>query len=204
MLDISSTILAKSNQLNAEDLMSGPKVLKITNVDLDMSQKQPVSVHYEGGEGRPFKPCKGMRNVLSSLWSPDASQWIGRSVRVYMDPTAVFQGKETNGTRINGASDIECNKNVTISESRYRKVTYLVEKIEAVEQKQRPVWPDDKFNAVFEKMKLSIETGKADAPKIIAHLQKTADVTDAQKARLEAVTLATDQSDDEFFNEGVE
>ena len=51
-------------------------------------------------------------------------------------------------------------------------------------------------------MKLSIETGKADAPKIIAHLQKTADVTDAQKTRLEVVTLATDQSDDEFFNEG--
>tara|TARA_R110000737_G_scaffold338808_1_gene360186 strand:- start:410 stop:1021 length:612 start_codon:yes stop_codon:yes gene_type:complete len=203
MLDVSSTILSKSDQLNASDLIGNEMILTVSGVHLVSSPDQPMIINYIDDDGRPYKPCKSMRRVLVGLWGKDASQWIGRSVGVYNEPSVKWAGKEEGGVRIKSMSHIDKNKSVTTSESKHKKTTYLISVLQ-VEQKQREVWPDDKFNAVFEKMKLSIETGKADAPKIIAHLQKTADVTDAQKARLEAVTLATDQSDDEFFNEGGE
>ena len=203
MLDVSSTILSKSDQLNASDLIGNEMILTVSGVHLVSSPDQPMIINYIDDDGRPYKPCKSMRRVLVGLWGKDASQWIGRSVGVYNEPSVKWAGKEEGGVRIKSMSHIEKNKSVTTSESKHKKTTYLISVLQ-VEQKQREVWPDDKFNAVFEKMKASIETGKADAPKIIAHLQKTADVTDAQKARLEAVTLATDQSDDEFFNEGGE
>ena len=201
MLDVSSTILSKSDQLNASDLIGNEMILTVSGVHLVSSPDQPMIINYIDDDGRPYKPCKSMRRVLVGLWGKDASQWIGRSVGVYNEPSVKWAGKEEGGVRIKSMSHIDKNKSVTTSESKHKKTTYLISVLQ-VEQKQREVWPDDKFNAVFEKMKLSIETGKADAPKIIAHLQKTADVTDAQKAKLEAVTLATDQSDDEFFNEG--
>ena len=203
MLDVSSTILSKSDQLNASDLIGNEMILTVSGVHLVSSPDQPMVINYIDDDGRPYKPCKSMRRVLVGLWGKDASQWIGRSVGVYNEPSVKWAGKEEGGVRIKSMSHIEKNKSVTTSESKHKKTTYLISVLQ-VEQKHREVWPDDKFNAVFEKMKLSIETGKADAPKIIAHLQKTADVTDAQKAKLEAVTLATDQSDDEFFNEGGE
>ena len=203
MLDVSSTILSKSDQLNASDLIGNEMILTVSGVHLVSSPDQPMIINYIDDDGRPYKPCKSMRRVLVGLWGKDASQWIGRSVGVYNEPSVKWAGKEEGGVRIKSMSHIDKNKSVTTSESKHKKTTYLISVLQ-VEQKQREVWPDDKFNAVFEKMKLSIETGKADAPKIIAHLQKTADVTDAQKARLEAVTLATDQSDDDFFNEGGE
>jgi hypothetical protein len=203
MLDVSSTILSKSDQLNASDLIGNEMILTVSGVHLVSSPDQPMIINYIDDDGRPYKPCKSMRRVLVGLWGKDASQWIGRSVGVYNEPSVKWAGKEEGGVRIKSMSHIEKNKSVTTSESKHKKTTYLISVLQ-VEQKQREVWPDDKFNAVFEKMKASIETGKADATKIIAHLQKTADVTDAQKARLEAVTLATDQSDDEFFNEGGE
>jgi hypothetical protein len=203
MLDVSSTILSKSDQLNASDLIGNEMILTVSGVHLVSSPDQPMIINYIDDDGRPYKPCKSMRRVLVGLWGKDASQWIGRSVGVYNEPSVKWAGKEEGGVRIKSMSHIDKNKSVTTSESKHKKTTYLISVLQ-VEQKQREVWPDDKFNAVFEKMKASIETGKADATKIIAHLQKTADVTDAQKARLEAVTLATDQSDDEFFNEGGE
>ena len=203
MLDVSSTILSKSDQLNASDLIGNEMILTVSGVHLVSSPDQPMVINYIDDDGRPYKPCKSMRRVLVGLWGKDASQWIGRSVGVYNEPSVKWAGKEEGGVRIKSMSHIEKNKSVTTSESKHKKTTYLISVLQ-VEQKHREVWPDDKFNAVFEKMKLSIETGKADAPKIIAHLQKTADVTDAQKSKLEAVTLATDQSDDEFFNEGGE
>ncbi len=203
MLDVSSTILSKSDQLNASDLIGNEIILTVSGVHLVSSPDQPMIINYIDDDGRPYKPCKSMRRVLVGLWGKDASQWIGRSVGVYNEPSVKWAGKEEGGVRIKSMSHIEKNKSVTTSESKHKKTTYLISVLQ-VEQKQREVWPDDKFNAVFEKMKMSIETGKADAPKIIAHLQKTADVTDAQKARLEAVKLTADQSDDEFFNEGGE
>jgi hypothetical protein len=75
MVDMSQFIAAKSDQLNADDLMDAPRTITITKVTAAPdAAEQPVSIHYEGGEGRPWKPCKTMRRIMVGVWGKDASQ----------------------------------------------------------------------------------------------------------------------------------
>ena len=53
MLD---TVIPNSQQLNADDLIGGQsRTIKITNVTIAMGE-QPVAIHYEGDNGKPYKP----------------------------------------------------------------------------------------------------------------------------------------------------
>lgn len=94
-----------SQQLNAEDLISGPKVFTIKAVKIDAdAPQQRITIQLEGGF-RPFKPCKTMGRILLSAWGLE-SNWIGRSMRLYRDPSITF-GKETpGGIRISHLSHI--------------------------------------------------------------------------------------------------
>lgn len=199
-LDISHTILTKSDQLNADDLIGNEMIITVTGVKLGGGDDQPLTINYENDNGHPYKPCKSMRKVLAGLWGKDANKWLGQSMQLFNDPSVRWSGKEVGGIRISGLSGIDKAKNISMNESKHKKVTYTIERID-VTPAQRPVWPNDKFNDQFDRMKASIESGKSDAAKIITHLQKTADVTDEQIKRLSEIKLITEQSDDEFFNE---
>ena len=200
MLDVSGTILSKSDQLNASDLIGNEMILTVSNVNLVSSPDQPMVVNWEGDEGRAYKPCKSMRRVLVGLWGKDASQWIGRSIGVYNEPTVKWAGKEEGGIRIKSLSHIDKNKSVTTSESKHKKTTYLISALQ-VEQKQRPVWPDDKFKERLPKIKLAIQGGTSTAEIIITSLMTKADLTDAQINLIGGYSVA-EQTNDEFFNEG--
>ena len=198
MLDISHTILTKSDQLNADDLIGNNMYLKVTGVKLLNSDDQPIVIDYEGGEGRPYKPCKSMRKVLAGLWGTDANQWVGRAMSVYNDPNVKWSGKEVGGIRICGLSHIDKAKSVSMNESKHKKTTYIIEPIK-LEKKQRAVWPDDKFNAQFDKMKVAIETGKSTVESIVGKFQEKADLTDSQIKRLKDIKLI--KSDDDFIGD---
>ena len=200
MLDVSSTILSKSDQLNASDLIGNEMILTVSNVNLVSSPDQPMVINWEGDDGRAYKPCKSMRRVLVGLWGKDASQWIGRSIGVYNEPTVKWAGKEEGGIRIKSLSHIDKNKSVTTSESKHKKTTYLISILQ-VEQKQRPVWPDDKFNEKLPRIKAAIEGGTSTAEQIITSLMTNADLTDAQINIIGGYSVVK-QTDDEFFNEG--
>jgi predicted DNA binding protein len=200
MLDVSGTILSKSDQLNASDLIGNEMILTVSNVNLVSSPDQPMVINWEGDDGRPYKPCKSMRRVLVGLWGKDASQWIGRSIGVYNEPTVKWAGKEEGGIRIKSLSHIDKNKSVTTSESQHKKITYLISVLQ-VEQKQRAVWPDDKFNDQLPRIRAAIEGGTSTAEKIITSLMGKADLTDSQISAISNFAVK-EQTDDEFFNEG--
>jgi hypothetical protein len=63
MLDLSKTIAPRSDQLNADDLIGGPRTITITGVKL-VAEDQPVAISFDNDEGKPWKPCKSMRRVL--------------------------------------------------------------------------------------------------------------------------------------------
>mgnify|MGYP000952184106 CR=1 FL=1 len=77
-LDLSKTIAPKSDQLNADDMISGPRTITVTSVKL-AAEDQPVSIHFVGDDGKPYKPCKSMRRVLVKAWGPDGAQYPGAS-----------------------------------------------------------------------------------------------------------------------------
>ena len=89
-MDLSHTIVPKSDQLNADDLIAGNITITVTDIKASDSPDQPVIIHYENDNGRPYKPCKSMRRVLIQAWGANGKQWIGKSMTLYRDPDVKF------------------------------------------------------------------------------------------------------------------
>lgn len=128
--DLRPTIVPKSDQLNAEQLLGGPMVLKITDVRIGSGDDQPVVVHYEGENGRPYKPCKTMRKLLIHAYGPNGLQWIGKSLQVYNDPSVKFGGEDVGGIRISHMSDIPSGLKVSLTSTRGKKAKYEIKPLQ--------------------------------------------------------------------------
>lgn len=120
--DLSSTIVAKSDQLNADDLME-PITITITRVDKNNSD-QPVTIHAAGIQ--PFKPCLTMRRMLISCWGKFKDEWVGHSMIVYCDPAAMWGGKAVGGIRVSHASHITEPVTKMLAVTRGRKAMFTI------------------------------------------------------------------------------
>jgi hypothetical protein len=119
--DLRDTIVPKSDQLNAEQLLGGPITVTVTDVRRGGGEEQPVVVHYEGEGGRPYKPCKSMRKILVFAWGPNGNDWIGRSMTLFNRPDVKFGGEEVGGIRISHLSHIPKDISVALTATRGRK-----------------------------------------------------------------------------------
>lgn len=126
-LDVSHTIVPKSDQLNAEQLLTGPMTIRISGVDVVESAEQPVVVHYEGENGRPYKPCKTMRKLLVVAWGSDARAWVGKAASLYNAPEVKFGGETVGGIRISHLSHIPKAMSVSLTSTRGKKALHKVE-----------------------------------------------------------------------------
>lgn len=107
MNDMSATIIAKSDQINAADLVGGTFIGTIREVNIKASaDDQPVSIFFEG-ERKAFRPCKGVRRLLVKAWGPDANEYIGKALELFCDPSVTWAGKEEGGIRVSRMSHIE-------------------------------------------------------------------------------------------------
>jgi hypothetical protein len=120
-MDMSQFIVAKSDQLNADDLLGGPRTITITGVRGTDAADQPVAVNYEGDAGKPYKPCKSMRRVMVHCWGKDAAKYAGRSMTLYCDPDVQFGGMKVGGIRISHMSDIDGKKQMALTATRGKK-----------------------------------------------------------------------------------
>jgi len=125
-MDISSTLAAKSNQLNTDDLISGPITITISSVSAG-SPEQPVAIGYEGDEGKPWYPCKSMRRVLVAAWGADASQYAGRRVTLFRDPEVMYGGIKVGGIRLSHLSDIDGPLSIALTVTRQKRAPYRVQ-----------------------------------------------------------------------------
>ena len=105
-LDISKTIAPKSEQLNADDLIAGPRTITVTSVKI-VAEDQPVAIHFAGDEGKPYKPCKSMRRVLVRAWGATGRNYVGKSMTLFLDEQVRFGGAAVGGIRISHLSHIE-------------------------------------------------------------------------------------------------
>jgi hypothetical protein len=129
ILDLRPTIAPKSDQLNADQLIGGPMTITVTRVSAT-SGDQPVTVHYDGDKGKPYKPCLTMRKVLVLAWGHDGNKWPGRSMRVYNDPDVRF-GKDTvGGVRISHLSHIAAKIKCTLAVTKGKKALYEIDRLD--------------------------------------------------------------------------
>ena len=145
MTDLSSTIIAKSDQLNADDLLSGPITVTITKVSADeSSEQQPILISYAGDNKKPYKPCKSMRRVLVNVWGKNGAGYVGRSMTLYREPTVTWGKLEVGGIRISHMSGIDDAMVMPLTASKQNKRAYTVKPLR--------VTPDD--DAVVDKATL--------------------------------------------------
>jgi hypothetical protein len=164
MTDLTQTIIAKSDQLNSDDLIGREITIKVSKVSLAAGD-QPVAINYEGDGGKPFFPCKSMRRVLVNCWGPDGNAYVGRSMTLYRDDTVTFGGQAVGGIRISHLSDIKSNVTVSLTATKKSKKPFTVKPLEATKPEKSEPTAEQK-NAAAKK--------KADS--IIAEIDKAADV----------------------------
>lgn len=140
MMDISDTIVAKSDQLNAADLIGGPITVTIAKVSRGDSD-QPVSIGYEGDNGKPFKPCKSVRRLLVGMWGRDATKYVGRRLTLYFDPKVTWAGKEEGGVRVSHASHIDGDFKMALRASKAKTVMTTVRPLAAQSAPEKPIDP---------------------------------------------------------------
>jgi hypothetical protein len=108
MGDLAETIVPKSDQLNADDLIGGPITITVRAVKVEKNEAQPCSIYYEGDNGKPYKPSKGMRRLLMMAWQTDDSQtFLGRSLTLWRNPDVMWAGKAEGGIRISHLSHMK-------------------------------------------------------------------------------------------------
>ncbi|KQH75562.1 hypothetical protein AO501_25125 [Mycobacterium gordonae] len=126
-MDLAETIIPRSDQINSEDLLTGPRTITITAVKRG-TDEQPVDiVTAEFGPARPYKPSKTMRRVLVAAWGTDAQAYVGRRLVIYRDPEITFGKDKVGGIRISAMSDISARLSVALTVTRGRRAPFIVE-----------------------------------------------------------------------------
>jgi hypothetical protein len=126
MIDLSQTIAAKSDQLNADDLIGRELLIEITKVSRNNSD-QPIAVSYSGDNGKPWLPCKTMRRVLVWIWGKDGTKYVGRKLVLFRDPNVTFGGLASGGIRISHMSHISHDTTLVVTVTKKSKKAYTVQ-----------------------------------------------------------------------------
>lgn len=180
--NISFALAAKSDQLNAMDIIGSDLVIRIRDVKVRKAD-QPVWLYFDGDNNRPWKPSKGMLRILAAAWGDDASNWIGKHAQLFHEPSVRYAGKEVGGIRIRALSDIPANGLVlALAINRQQREPFVVKQL-TVEQGE---YPDDKFDAALPRMTEMMQAGIMTLQQVIARCQQTGTLTAEQLARLEA------------------
>lgn len=133
---LQEALAPRSDQLNADDLIAGPRTLTITGARFVQGDRggKKIVISYDGDGGKPFKPCKTMGRAMVMVWGivddPDESkvsaQFAGKSITVYRDPEVKFgdQGA-VGGIRISHMSHIDSPKTVKLTVSQGKKSNFV-------------------------------------------------------------------------------
>ena len=146
-MDITESLAANSNQQNADEYLSGPKTLTVSEVKKG-SAEQPVEVHLVEFPGKPFKPAKSVRRVLAAAWGTDASRWAGRRLTIYCDPDVKYAGKAVGGLRVSHVSHIDKPVTVALTVTRGKREPFTVQPL--VEAAQPVYTPSQDFIALMQ------------------------------------------------------
>jgi len=146
MSDMSAVIIAKSDQVNADDLLSGPITITIKEVKVRVGEEQPVSINF-GDPKKVFRPCKTVARVMVAAWGPDSSKYVGKSMTLYRDPSVTWGGLAVGGIRCSHMSNIDKTMTVVLKETRKNSKPVIIHPL-TVEKRQEPKSEPAKVDAL--------------------------------------------------------
>ncbi len=135
--DLRITIIPKSDQLNADDLIGASRTIKITRVSLAAGD-QPVAINYDGDEGKPYLPCKSMRRVLVTVWGADGNTFVGKSLTLYRDEKVTWGGLAVGGIRISHMSGIDKPVTMALTAAKASRKPFTVQPLKVLAGKPTP------------------------------------------------------------------
>ena len=193
MTDITFALEAKSNQLNAVDIMGCNRIIKIRDVQVTKSD-QPVAVYFDGDNNRPWYPSKGMRRILAGAWGKESKDWLGKHAELFFEPSVMWAGKPVGGIRVKALSDIPAKGlELTLAISRQKREIYTVNLLEVKEAE----YPADRFAKALPIMAAKMESEEMTLQQVIAQCQKTGTLTSEQLAALEEAAPTEETNEDE-------
>jgi hypothetical protein len=136
MSDMSAAIKPKSDQMNSDDLISGPRTITVSRVMISQGE-QPVSIFFDGDNGKPYKPCKSMCRVMVHVWGADANNYVGRGMTLYRDPTVKWGGMAIGGIRISHLSHIDNQVVMSLTETKGKWKPFTVKPLRMEAPKQQ-------------------------------------------------------------------
>jgi hypothetical protein len=125
-LDLTQSIAPKSDQLNADDLISGPITVTIRGV-AGGSEEQPVDVHLVEFPGRAYRPSKSMRRVLVMAWGAKGAAYVGQRLTLVRNPEITFGREKVGGIEIAAMSGIGKPLTVALTATRGRRRSFTVQ-----------------------------------------------------------------------------
>lgn len=180
MSDITFALEAKSDQLNAVDIIGCDRVIKITSVNVTQTD-QPVSIFFEGDHGRPWKPSKGMLRILAGCWGADSSAWKGQSAQLYFEPSVVYGGKAVGGIRVRAVTGINTQKTFSIAINRTKREQVQI----GILQESESLYPDELFTKALPTMIKKMNNGEMSLQQVISRCQQTGKLSELQIQQLE-------------------
>lgn len=133
-MNMLATIVPKSDQLNADDLIGKTLTIEVTEVEMTGNAEQPVAVHFKNDGGKPYKPGKSMRRVLVQIWGPDAAKYVGGRMTLYRDPTVRFGSLDVGGIRISHISGIDEKRTMALTATKGAKKAFSVQPLRGGEK----------------------------------------------------------------------
>ncbi len=125
-MDLTESIAPKSDQLNAEDLLTGPRTFTIAEV-VAGSAEQPVNVHLVEFPGRPYRPSKTQRRIMVAGWGKEAANYAGNRLTLYRDPEVTFGRDKVGGIKISHMSGLEKPLTIALTATRGKRAMSTVD-----------------------------------------------------------------------------
>lgn len=125
-MDLTQSITPKSDQINAEDLLTGPRTVTVEKVTAG-SAEQPFDFHLVELPGRPYRPSKSMRRVIVNAWGADAAAYPGKRLTLYRDPEVTFGRDKVGGIKISHLSGIEKPISLALTVTRGKRAMHKVD-----------------------------------------------------------------------------
>lgn len=123
-MNLSQSIEARSDQINADDLVSGPATYTIAEVVAGKAEAPFDFLLVE--TKRAYRPSKTMRRVIVNAWGAEASAYAGRRLTVYREPSIQFGGKAVGGIRISHMSHIDKPTEIMVQTTRGKREKFIV------------------------------------------------------------------------------
>lgn len=136
-MDLTESIAPRSDQLNADDLISGPVTVTIQEV-VKGTTEQPVDVRLVEFPGRAYRPSKSMRRVMVMAWGPEAAAYTGRRLTLYRNPEITFGREKVGGIEISHLSDLPKPLTVALTATRGKRKSFTVQPLKDAPKPAQP------------------------------------------------------------------